>query len=206
TKGQVSATSETDAISKTGNKRELPQVDLASLAIQAGANFVARSFSGAPKQLIPLLQAALAFEGTAILDVISPCITFNNHEGSFRSFPYVMEHRQELHSLDFVPHFQPLEEVDLSEGSYRDVLLHDESTLRLRAVGSEYNPHSRVGALRAISDASKNKEHLMGLLYINTERPSLAATKNMVNIPLAHLQERDLRPSRETLQHTLQSL
>jgi 2-oxoglutarate ferredoxin oxidoreductase subunit beta len=203
TKGQFSATTEEGATTKKGLANELPPIDLCALAIQMGCGFVARSFSGSAKQLTALLQAALSFDGTSLVDVISPCVTFFNNEGSTRSYPYLKEHESELHTVDYIPHFSPIEEVDIEEGQSRDITLHDGSTMRLRGLGHDYDPRNRQAALDTLYKAELQREHLTGLLYFNPDRPDLHAQSNLAETPLAQLPADALRPGREALTKVL---
>jgi 2-oxoglutarate ferredoxin oxidoreductase subunit beta len=168
-----------------------------------GAGFVARTFSGSAKQLTALLQAALSFKGTALVDVISPCVTFFNNEGSTRSYPYMKDHDRELHTIDYIPHFDPIEKVEVSEGEVREITLHDGSHVRLRGVGLDYDPRDRRGAINALRDAEEKREHLTGLLYFNPSRQDLREQSNLVETPLSHLAADVLRPDREALKKIL---
>ena len=203
TKGQFSATTEEGATTKKGLANELPPIDLCALAIQMGAGFVARTFSGSAKQLTALLQAALSFKGTALVDVISPCVTFFNNEGSTRSYPYMKDHDQQLHTIDYIPHFNPIEQIEVDSGEVRDITMHDGSTVRLRGVGMDYDPTDRAAAMAALRAAEEEREHLTGLLYYEPGRPDLRDQNNLVKTPLAHLSEEALRPSAAELDRVL---
>ncbi len=205
TKGQFSATTEEGATTKKGVANDLPPIDLCALAIQMGCGFVARSFSGSAKQLTALLQAALSFNGTALVDVISPCVTFFNNEGSTRSYPYLKEHESELHTVDYIPHFSPIEEVDLDQGESRDITLHDGSTVRLRDVDGDYDPRDRKAALDTLREAEIKQEHLTGLLYFEPGRADLRQQSNLAETPLALLPPDSLRPDRKALERVLAS-
>jgi 2-oxoglutarate ferredoxin oxidoreductase subunit beta len=154
TKGQFSATADIGSVQKRGAVNELETIDIAALAVQLGASFVARSFSGDGAQLVPLLRAALAHRGAAILDVISPCVTFNDHEGSTKSYAYLKEHDLVLQELDFIPHQQEVE-VSYNEGEAVNVELHDGSRLRLRKLGPEHDPQDRLAAPRPFETSGK---------------------------------------------------
>jgi len=205
TKGQFSATTEEGATTKKGLANELPPIDLCALAIQMGCGFVARTFSGSAKQLTALLQAALSFNGTALVDVISPCVTFFNNEGSTRSYPYLKDHESELHTVDYIPHFNPIEEVEVEGDEVREITMHDGSLMRLRGLGQDYDPHDRRAALNVLRDAEEKREHLTGLLYYEPGRPDLREQCNLADTPLAHLPPEVLRPSEEALQRVLAS-
>src|ERR1700734_2746914 len=146
TKGQFSATADIGSKLKTGVINDLPPIDTCTLAIQLGATFVGRSFSGDKKQLLAMLKAAIAHNGTVVLDVISPCVTFNDHEGSTRSYKYMQEHEEAISEAGFVPHFQEIA-IDYDAGSTYDVEMHDGSHLRLRKLHEDYDPTNRVAAI-----------------------------------------------------------
>src|SRR6266567_8239765 len=146
TKGQFSATADVGSTLKTGTVNELPAIDTCALAIELGATFVARSFSGDKKQLQALLKAAIAHNGTVMLDVISPCVTFNDHEGSTKSYKYMKDHEEPLQEIHFVPHFEEID-VEYEEGSGIDISLHDGSRMHLTKLEEDYNPTDRIAAL-----------------------------------------------------------
>src|SRR6201990_509429 len=152
TKGQFSATADLGSTLKTGVINDLPPIDTCALAIQLGATFVGRSFSGDKKQLLAMLKAAIAHNGTVVLDVISPCVTFNDHEGSTKSYKYMQEHEEAVSDVGFVPYFQEID-VEYDPGTTIDVTMHDGSHLRLRKLHPEYNPTSRVQAVNALMQA-----------------------------------------------------
>src|SRR4051795_4863359 len=145
TKGQFSATADIGSTLKTGTANELPPFDCCALALEWGATFVARSFSGDKKQLQAMLKAAIAHNGLTVIDVISPCVTFNDHVGSTKSYSYMKEHEEMLHELDFVPHYEDIS-VEIPEGQVMDVQMHDGSHLRIRKLHREYDPTDRMGA------------------------------------------------------------
>src|SRR5947209_10001323 len=149
TKGQFSATADVGSTLKTGTVNDLPPFDCCALALRWGATFVARSFSGDKKQLQTLLKAAIAHNGLSVIDVISPCVTFNDHDGSTKSYSYVQDHEEALHELDFVPFYADIA-VDIPDGQVRDVELHDGSHLRIRKIDREYDPTNRLSALAAL--------------------------------------------------------
>ncbi|MEA2647180.1 MAG: 2-oxoglutarate/2-oxoacid ferredoxin oxidoreductase subunit beta [Chloroflexota bacterium] len=204
TKGQFSATSEIGSRAKTGKTNEFESIDIAGLAIELGCTFVARSFSGDGKQVVPLIEAALAHRGTAVLDIISPCVTFNDHEGSTKSYKYVKEHDIALQELDFIPYFENIE-ADYAEGTSTDITLHDGSHMLLRKLASgEHDVHSRIEAQKVISGARDRGEILTGLLYIDEGRPDLGTVENLPATPLRELGELDLRPTREAFEALMQ--
>ncbi len=199
TKGQYSATADVGSKKRKGPSNELQPIDLCALAINLGCTFVARSFSGSRKQLTSLLRAAMSHKGFALLDVISPCVTFNNNDESMKSFSYVKENEMTLHMADYIPHFNPIEEVDVPEGHYRDIELHDGSTIRLETISEEHDPSDAVAALTALHEADKGAKHVTGLLYFDPTKPSLAEDLDLVEKPLLDLEDSELRPSKESL-------
>jgi 2-oxoglutarate ferredoxin oxidoreductase subunit beta len=199
TKGQFSATSDLGAKSKGGAVNAFTPIDCCLAAIEYGATFVARSFSGDKKQLAALLRAALSHDGLAVVDVISPCVAFNDHEGSTKSYSYMKDHEEPLHEIDFIPFFNDIE-VELEEGATREVSLHDGSRILLHKLEQDYDPSSRLNAVTRLHQASDGDEVLTGLLYLDQSRPSFTRTLNMVDRPLATLPESMTRPSREALE------
>src|SRR5678810_408796 len=184
TKGQFSATADVGSKSKSGVMNDLPAIDLCAMAIELGCNFVARSFAGDPKQLIALMKAALGHKGTSLFDVISPCVTFNNHEGSTKSYKYAKDHEELLHEISFVPFFEQIT-VDYAEGEAKDVELHDGSHIRLRKADKGYDPTSKTQALNMLRHCQESNEFLTGLIYINEQKPDFLSQLNMVEEPLA---------------------
>src|SRR5947208_6758879 len=166
TKGQFSATADLGSKLKTGVINDLPPIDTCALAITLGATFVGRSFSGDKKQLHAMLKAAIAHKGTVMLDVISPCVTFNDHVGSTKSYKYVLEHEERLHEVDFVPSFENIS-VDYDPGTTFQVTMHDGSQLRLRKLEEDYDPTNRIAAIKRLMEAHVNGEVLTGVFYIN---------------------------------------
>src|SRR6266480_4414039 len=161
TKGQFSATADAGSKLKTGVINDLPALDTCALAIQCGATFVGRSFSGDKKQLSAMLKAAIAHRGTVMLDVISPCVTFNDHEGSTKSYKYVQDHEEPISEAGFVPHFEDIS-VDYEPGTTFDVRMHDGSHLRLRKLHEDYDPTNKVNAVKALMQAHDRGEVLTG--------------------------------------------
>ena len=194
TKGQFSATADVDSVLKHGTRNDLEAIDMCGLAIELGCDFVARSFSGDRKQLIPLIEAAAAHGGTALLDVISPCVTFNDHEGSTKSYKYARENDWALHEIGFVPGYQNVE-VDMAAGETRDVELPDGSHITLKKLDEDYDPTDRLEAMKVLHRARDEKKIVTGLLYVNPESKSFAKQLNLVDTPLAQLGEADLRPT-----------
>ncbi len=205
TKGQFSATADLGAKLKTGVINDLPPLDTCIMAIQLGATFVARSFSGDKKQLLTVLKAAIAHKGTAMIDVISPCVTFNDHEGSTKSYKYSKDHDEPLNELGFVPYFENIE-LDYEPGESTNVRMHDGSELRLRKVERDYNPIDKLAALDVLEKAHAKGEMLTGVFYVNTEAPSFIDLLNLVDEPLARLPESAVRPPRQALDEIMESL
>ena len=205
TKGQFSATADLGSTLKTGAPNQLPPFDCCALALKWGATLVGRSFSGDKKQLQSLLKAAIAHNGLTVLDVISPCVTFNDHDGSTKSYAYVQDHEEPLHQLDFVPFFEDIS-VEISEGEVRDVPLHDGSHLRIRKLARDYDPTNRLAALAALEEAESKGEVLTGVLYVNTTRPNFIDVLNLVDQPLATLPESVVRPSKAVLDEIMEEL
>ncbi len=205
TKGQFSATADIGSKLKTGVINDLPPIDTCALAIMLGATFVGRSFSGDKRQLHTMLKAALAHRGTVMLDVVSPCVTFNDHEGSTKSYKYMKDHEEPLHDVNFVPHFQEIE-VDYDPGAVVDVRMHDGSSLRLRKLEEDYDPTDKIGAVKRLMQSHDDDEVLTGVLYLNTTAPNFIDMLNMTDRPLATLPESVTRPSREVLEECMEEL
>src|SRR6266446_3285644 len=205
TKGQFSATADIGSKLKTGVINDLPPIDTCSLAIQLGATFVGRSFSGDKKQLSAMLKAAIAHKGTVMLDVVSPCVTFNDHEGSTKSYQYMKYHEEPLHEVSFVPHFEEID-VEYEPGTALDVRMHDGSHLRLRKLEEDYDPTNRIAAMKRLSEAHDKGEVLTGVFYVNTKSPSFLDMLNMVDEPLATLPDSLIRPGREVLEAAMEEL
>jgi len=205
TKGQFSATADLGSKLKTGVINDLPPIDTCILAIQLGATFVGRSFSGDKRQLLAMLKAAIAHKGTVMLDVVSPCVTFNDHEGSTKSYKYVKDHEESLQEVSFVPHFEEIA-VDYDAGSTLDVTMHDGSHLRLRKLEENYDPTSRLNALTRLTEAHERGEVLTGVFYVNPQAPSFLDMLNLTDQPLATLPESVTRPGREVLEAAMEEL
>ena len=205
TKGQFSATADLGSKLKTGVVNDLPPIDLCTLAIELGCGYVARSFAGDPKQLVALLQGALAHRGTALLDVISPCVTFNNHEGSTKSYKYAKETEELLHEISFIPFYEPIS-VDYEAGVSQVVEMHDGSHIRLRKVDRDYDPTNRTSALRAVHETDTREEFLTGLLFVDPRKPDFVELLGMHDDPLATMPEELARPPRQALEEIMESL
>jgi len=198
TKGQFSATADLGSTLKTGVVNELPAIDTCALAIELGATFVARSFSGDKKQLSALLKAAIAHNGTVLLDVISPCVTFNDHEGSTKSYKFMKDHEEPLHDINFVPSFEEID-VEYEAGSGVEISLHDGSKMQLTKLEEDFNPTNRIQALTRLAEAREHNEVLTGLFYLNSGQPSFTDMLNLVDQPLGTLPQEITRPSKNVL-------
>lgn len=205
TKGQFSATADYGSKAKSGVLNDLPAIDLCAMAIELGCNFVCRSFAGDPKQMIPLLKAAVGHKGTALFDVISPCVTFNNHEGSTKSYKYSKDHEELLHEISYVPFFEQIT-VDYKEGEAADVELHDGSHIRLRKTDKGYDPRNKGEALNTLRKCQESNEFLTGLIYIDEEKTDFLTLLNMVDDPLATLPQEQTQPSGEDLKQIMAEL
>ena len=205
TKGQFSATADIGSTLKTGVINELPAIDTCALAIQLGATFVGRSFSGDKKQLLQMLKAAIAHKGTVMLDVISPCVTFNDHEGSTKSYKFLQENDEPINEIGFVASFDDIE-VDYDSGQVYDVQMHDGSSLRLRKLLEDYDPTDKANAVRTLMEAGEKEEVLPGVFYIDTKKPTFIDQLNMVDEPLATLPQSLTRPSKEALESLMKNL
>ena len=205
TKGQFSATADLGAKLKTGVINDLPPIDTCMLAIQLGATFVARSFSGDKKQLLTILKAAIAHHGTSMIDVISPCVTFNDHEGSTKSYKYFKEHEEPVNEVGFVPHFEHIE-VEYDPGTTTTVRMHDGSELRLRKLEREYDPTSKIEALKQLAESHDKGEMLTGVFYVNTQTPTFMDILHLADEPLATLPESAVRPPKQALEEIMEAL
>jgi len=205
TKGQFSATADLGSKLKTGVINDLPPIDTCALAISLGATFVGRSFSGDKRKLHAMLKAAIAHKGTVMLDVVSPCVTFNDHEGSTKSYKYMKDHDEPLHEMDFVPAFQDIN-VDYDPGTTMNVTMHDGSQLRLRKLEEDYDPTDKIGAIKRMMEAHAKNEVLTGVLYLDTQSPSFIEMLNVIDEPLATLPQSVVRPGREVLDEVMEQL
>ena len=195
TKGQFSATAEVGLkLKKQGTNPYMP-VDICMEALASNATFVARSFAGNPKQVKELLKAALSHDGLAVLDIVSPCVTFNNQDTAFHSYTWGKDHEEPLHNITYVaPRNEIILEEEMKEGEVREVTMHDGSVIILKNLDKDYNPTSRFEALRVMEEAERSGWLVTGLLYVDTSKPSLTETYNLVDTPLNRLSDADLRP------------
>jgi 2-oxoglutarate ferredoxin oxidoreductase subunit beta len=205
TKGQFSATADIGSKLKTGVINDLPAIDTCALAIQLGATFVGRSFSGDKKQLLAMLKAAIAHKGTVMLDVVSPCVTFNDHEGSTKSYKFLQENDEPINEIGFVASFDDIE-VDYDSGQVYDVQMHDGSNLRLRKLLEDYDPTDKANAVRTLMEAQEKGEVLTGVFYIDTKKPTFVDQLGLVDDSLATLPESMTRPPKAALESLMANL
>jgi 2-oxoglutarate ferredoxin oxidoreductase subunit beta len=205
TKGQFSATADLGSKLKSGVINDLPPIDTCAMAITLGATFVGRSFSGDKKQLHSMLKAAIAHNGTSLLDVVSPCVTFNDHEGSTKSYKYMKDHEEPLQDISFVPAFEEIN-VDYDPGTTFEVTMHDGSRLRLSKLEEDYDPTHRINAIKRLHEAHEKNEVLTGVFYINTKAPTFIEMLNMTAEPLATLPASVTRPGKEVLEEAMEAL
>jgi len=205
TKGQFSATADQGSRSKRGVVNSDSPIDMVSLALQLGASFVARSFSGDKRQLVPLVKAAIMHGGASFLDVVSPCVAFNNHLGSTKSYDYVREHNEAVNRLDFWPSREAIT-ADYADGQLIEVPQHDGSVLRLRKVHADYDPSDRVKAMNYIAQHQAKGEIVTGLLYVESDAEDLHRHLNTVEASFNTLNEKDLCPGAAVLEQINASL
>src|SRR5437870_2764198 len=205
TKGQFSATADLGSKLKSGVINDLPPIDTCALAISLGATFVGRSFSGDKRQLLSMLKAAIAHDGTVMLDVVSPCVTFNDHEGSTKSYKYMKDHEEPLQDISFVPAFEEIN-VDYDPGATVNVTMHDGSQLRLRKLEEDYDPTDKINAIKRLGEAHDNNEVLTGVFYVNSQAPTFIDMLNITDESLATLPDSVVRPGREVLEQVMEEL
>jgi len=198
TKGQFSATADQGSTSKRGVVNSDSPLDMVGMALQLGASFVARSFSGDKRQLVPLIKAAIAHKGAAFLDVISPCVAFNNHAGSTKSYEYVREHNEAVNRLDVIPLREEIR-IDFAEGELLEVEQHDGSVLRLRKIAPDYDPHNRIAAMNYTQEHQAKGEVVTGLLYIDANASDMHEHLHTTARPLNALAARELCPGNTVL-------
>jgi 2-oxoglutarate ferredoxin oxidoreductase subunit beta len=198
TKGQFSATADKGSKAKKGAVNSDEPIDLVQLALVLGASYVARGFSGDKGQLVPLIKAAVEHKGIAFIDVVSPCVAFNNHPGSTKSYDYVREHNEALNRIDFI---ETREEITTSydPGTLTTVQQHDGSILRLRKLGEEYDPADKIAAVKRVQEGLAAGEVVTGLLYVDPSPKDLHHNLNTVDAPLNRLETADLCPGSSVL-------
>lgn len=205
TKGQFSATADEGSLLKSGISNDLPPIDTCLLGIEMGATFVARSYSGDKRQLLAILKAAISHRGTALIDVLSPCVTFNDHEGSTKSYSYIKEHGEALMDVDYIPYSEEAQ-VEYDPGTAVDVRLHDGSHLRLRKLPADYDPTSRLSAIKLLHESKSRQEIVTGIFFVQPESRNFMELLHLVEEPLASLAEQSLRPSPEVLDEIMAEL
>ncbi|HZV69988.1 MAG TPA: 2-oxoacid:ferredoxin oxidoreductase subunit beta [Saprospiraceae bacterium] len=199
TKGQDSATADPGSMGKAGVPTMFSSIDLAGLALELGAGYVARSFSGDKEQLIPLIKAGISHQGFALIDVLSPCVTFNNTTTSTKSYTHVRDHMESTSIADFIPEKSEIT-ASVAPGEQKVIEMHDGSEIRLSALASGWDPTDRLSAINAVHQANAKGEVLTGLLYINEQQMEVHRVLNTVDTPLNLLKEEDLMPGVEALE------
>jgi 2-oxoglutarate/2-oxoacid ferredoxin oxidoreductase subunit beta len=204
TKGQFSSTADEGLDLKYAGHNELPPIDLCLEAIAAGCGFVARSFAGNAKQVRELLKAALSHRGTAFLDIISPCVAFNNDDLSPKSYAYGRDHQASLQEIGWVPRAEEIVIEETEPGALRVVELHDGSRLKLRRVEADFDPTDRASSVARLMRATREQEFITGLIHYDASRPSFAESALLPPVPLASLADERLRPPPEALERVMQ--
>lgn len=205
TKGQFSATADIGSKLKTGVINEFQPIDTCVLAIELGATFVARSFSGDKKQLLSIIKAAIAHRGTAMIDVISPCVTFNDHDGSTKSYAYVKEHDEYFDEVSFVPYFDEIN-IEYEPGETVNVTMHDGSQLLLSKLPENYEPDNRASAIQKLIERRADGELLTGVFYVNPDEKNLFDRLNIDEVPLSALPPEKIRPGKQALDEVMAEL
>jgi 2-oxoglutarate ferredoxin oxidoreductase subunit beta len=205
TKGQFSATADAGSKLKTGAVNDLPAIDLCAMAIELGCGYVARSFSGDMKQLVGLLKGALAHRGTALLDVVSPCVTFNNHDSSTKSYKWAKDHEIPIHEIGFIPYYEDIS-VDYDPGTTQDVELHDGSHIRLRKLRADYDATDKGKALALCQEAQEKTEFLTGLIYVAPQKKDFLELSGVEGEPIVSVSDARLRPPKTALDEIMEAL
>ena len=200
TKGQLSPTSEVGLTLKKQGTNQFEPIDICLEAMASNATFVARSFAGDPKQVKTLIKAALRYNGTAIIDIISPCVSFNNQDSSVHSYAWGKANEFPIHDISFIPARDEIMVEDFEEGTTQSVTMHDGSKIQLKKLERDYDPTDRISAVQIIEEAKANNMLLTGLIYIDPDRPSLMDILNLPETPLNRLPVEDLRPAPDTIQ------
>lgn len=201
TKGQFSATAERGLHLKYQGTNPYSPIDICAEAILSGASFVARSFAGDPKQVKELIKAAISHKGIAVLDIISPCVTFNNDDAAMHSYGWAKDHEAPLHDISYIPAFEEIMlDEEFNPGEVREVALHDGSLIVLKKLDRDFDPTNRSEALMMLEEAFQNHWLITGLIYVNTDQPTLAQIHNLAeDTPLSRLTEELLRPAPESI-------
>jgi 2-oxoglutarate ferredoxin oxidoreductase subunit beta len=199
TKGQLSATSEVGLSLKKQGTNLLQPIDICLEAMASNATFVARAFAGDPKQVKTLIKAALHHNGTAILDIISPCVTFNNDDTSLHSYTWGRQNKSPIHDISFIPARDEIMIEDFEEGTTQDVTMHDGSMIRLKKLERDYDPTNRMAAVNILEESNANHLLLTGLIFVDPDRASLMDVLNLSETPLNRMKDEDIRPAPETL-------
>lgn len=200
TKGQDSATADNGSKNKSGNVNLFQSIDLSGLAIELGATFVAQSFSGDKSQLVPLIKAAMNHPGFAFINVISPCVTFNNNVGSTKSYDFVREHVEATSTIDFVPEMPEIT-TEYKEGTRKSIRMHDGTYLEMHKLAEDWDPLDRLSAITALHHARMKNEILTGLLYMDPDSVDLHHLIETSNRPLNSLTKAELCPGSEVLRN-----
>lgn len=206
TKGQFSATAEKGLELKYQGKNPFLPIDIAKEALIGNASFVARSFAGDPKQVRELLKAAMSHKGISVLDIISPCVSFNNREDTLHSYQWGRQHQAPLHDISYVPRRKAIIIDEFKEGETKEVTLHDGSVVVLKKLEKEYDPTDKWQAMKILEEAEKNNWLVTGLIYVDPDQPSLYDYLNLTEDPLNRISADRLRPSPETLENINQSM
>lgn len=207
TKGQFSATADMGQELKYAGVNELPPIDICLEALVDNASFVARSFAGDAKQVRELLKAAFSHKGTAVLDIISPCVTFNNHETSTKSYPYGKTHEEPLQDITYIPEYDEIVIEEQEPGAVQSVEMHDGSRVMLKKLDPlKHDPTDRLAAIQLLEEARRDDLFITGLIYFDKDRPSLAETSHIIDEPLVHLPPERVRPPREALEGVMSRL
>lgn len=199
TKGQDSATADAGSKNKSGNTNLFEGIDLVSLGLELGASFVAQSFSGDKGQLVPLIKAAMAHPGFALINVVSPCVTFNNNVGSTKSYDYIREHIEATSTFDFVPEMPEITTEEYKEGTTKQIAMHDGSQIQLHKMATDWDPTNRSSAMNAMLTAKEKGEFLTGLIYINPETSDVHEMMQTTKTPLNQLPQTVLCPGNKVL-------
>jgi len=203
--GQFSATADKGSRSKRGAANDDEPIDLVMMALTLGASYVARGFSGDKEQLVPLIEAAIRHKGSALIDVVSPCVAFNNHPGSTKSYDYVREHNDTVNRLDFMPERAPIV-ASQAPGETRDIVMHDGGVMRVKRIDAEYDPADKVGAMAYLESHRAKGVVVTGLLYVAENASDLHDAQQTVDTPLNRMSDAELVPGAAALEGVNASL